>query len=129
MIPLDESQTSITTSSYRVAQGGMEYVKIYTVRSMEKLLRSMSKKMFRVGTDVNAKTPVTKIKSLAKNKPLIIVLGNEEHGISDETKRNCDELVIIPYGSNASNRQIRRIESLNVAQAAAIVLFAATSLD
>ena len=29
VIPLDESQSSITTSSYRVAEGGMEFVKIY----------------------------------------------------------------------------------------------------
>ena len=31
VIPLDESQSSITTSTYRVAEGGMEFVNIYSV--------------------------------------------------------------------------------------------------
>ena len=53
IIPLDEAQSSITTSSYRVAQGGMEYVNIYSVKSIVRLLEAMKGKMLRFGTDVN----------------------------------------------------------------------------
>ena len=116
IIPLDEAQSSVTTSSYRVAQGGMEYVHIYCIRSISKLLSAMKGKMTRLGTDVRAQMPISDIPSLCKGKPALIVLGNEEHGISDEVKQNCDALVTIP-GSTG------QIESLNVAQAAAIILY------
>ncbi|MCR4821755.1 MAG: RNA methyltransferase [Treponema sp.] len=125
VIPRDEAQSSVTTSSYRVAQGGMEYVNVYSIQSIEKLLLSMKGKMLRFGTDVRATMPVSEIPDLCneKNKPALIVLGNEEHGISPLVRRNCDELVIIPFSNEGSRDQGRPIESLNVAQAAAIVLY------
>lgn len=121
VIPLDEAQSSVTTSSYRVAQGGMEYVNVYSIRSISKLLKAMKGKMVRFGTDVRANTTVDKIPSLCDGKPALIVLGNEEHGISDEVRENCDYLVIIPFSDGGNEK--RPIESLNVAQAASIVLY------
>ena len=123
VIPLDEAQSSVTTSSYRVAQGGMEYVNVYSIKSISKLLMALKGKMLRLGTDVNASVPVEKIRDLRKGKPVIIVLGNEEHGISKEVKQNCDELIIIPFAGEGKKVGERPIESLNVAQAAAIVLY------
>ncbi len=123
IIPLDEAQSSITTSSYRVAQGGMEYVNIYSVKSISRLLEAMKGKMVRFGTDVNAKQTVNKIKELSKGKGSLIVLGNEENGISKIVKENCDELIIIPFTDSSNEKTERPIESLNVAQAAAIVLY------
>ena len=106
VIPLDEAQSSVTTSSYRVAQGGMEYVNVYSIRSITKLLTAMKGKMIRFGTDV---------------------LGNEEHGISDEVRKNCDYLVLIPFSDDPN--ATRPIESLNVAQAAAIFLYECRNLS
>lgn len=118
VIPLDEAQSSITTSSYRVAQGGMEFVTVYSIRSISKLMTAMKGKMVRFGTDVKAETPIGKIEELSGQKPVLIVLGNEEHGISNEVKENCDHLVLIPFGG-----EDRKLESLNVAQAASIILY------
>ena len=118
VIPLDEAQTSVTTSSYRVAQGGIEFVNVYTIRSIEKLLASMKGKMVRIGTDVAAQTKVSEIPALCEKKPALIILGNEERGISRAAKENCDHLVRIPFGGKRQN-----IESLNVAHAASIVLY------
>lgn len=125
VIPRDEAQSSVTTSSYRVAQGGMEYVNIYSIQSIEKLLVSMQGKMLRFGTDVRGRTPIEKIPELCneKKKPALIVLGNEEHGISGLVRRNCDELVTIPFTAGAGEGKAQPIESLNVAQAAAIILY------
>ena len=120
IIPINEAQSSITTSSYRVAQGGMEYVHIYCVHSIVRLLQAMKGKMVRFGTDVAAKEPVSSISALRKEKPALIVLGNEEHGISREVKSNCDYLVTIPFGAANGEQQL---ESLNVAQASAIILY------
>jgi len=126
VIPLDESQSSITTSSYRVAQGGMELVNIYSVNSIPKLLLSMKGKMVSFGTDLKAKKHVSEIPAACGGKPALIVLGNEEHGISSEVRKCCDELVIIPFASSddfANAKKTAPVESLNVAQAASIILY------
>ena len=101
----------------------MEHVNIYSIRSIEKLLVSMKGKMVRFGTDVRGKTPVEKIPELSKNKPALIVLGNEEHGISRTVRENCDERVTIPWQADFNPDEKQPIESLNVAQAAAIILY------
>ncbi|MCQ2612947.1 MAG: RNA methyltransferase [Treponemataceae bacterium] len=127
VIPLDESQSSVTTSSYRIAQGGMEKVNIYGIQSPAFLLSDLKDKMVRFGTDVRGKIPISKMNALCSakrsdgteyKKPAIIVLGNEEHGISAEVRSNCDYLVTIPTPAAGA------IESLNVAQAATVILYA-----
>ena len=130
VIPRDEAQSSVTTSSYRVAQGGMEYVNVYSIQSIEKLLVSMKGKMVRFGTDVRATTPVSEISALCaqKQKPALIVLGNEEHGISRIVRDNCDALITIPFCADFGEKKSQPIESLNVAQAAAIILYEARDI-
>ena len=148
VIPLDEAQSTITTSSYRVAEGGMEYVNIYSVRSSARLLEALKGKMLRVGTDLKASKTVAELKksltaaekspsssgkektaaseksnTMAQQKPLLIILGNEEHGISDIVKQNCDELVIIPWSGMEAGKKSACIDSLNVAQAASIIFY------
>lgn len=125
VIPLDEAAATVTTSTYRVAKGGMERVKVWTVQSMTRLLQDLKGRMVRFGTDVRCSIPISRMNELRSVKgtdrklPAAIVLGNEEHGISDEIKENCDHLVIIPSPADD-------IESLNVAQAAAIILYELT---
>ncbi|MFC2280469.1 MAG: TrmH family RNA methyltransferase, partial [Treponema socranskii subsp. buccale] len=55
-------------------------------------------------------------------KPLLIVLGNEEDGISDDVRKNCDECVIIPFAGFTEGSE-PAIQSLNVAQAASVILY------
>lgn len=127
IIPLDEAQSSITTSSYRVAEGGMEYVNIYSVNSSARLLQALAGKMIRIGTDLKATKTSADIPMLRKSKkPILAVLGNEEHGISDSVRSNCDELIIIPWGSMKSGQQESLVDSLNVAQASAIIFYEMT---
>ena len=129
IIPLDESQSSITTSSYRVAEGGMEYVNIYSVKSSERLLQALSQKVLRIGTSLDAKKPVSFLKQAVNStpkKPVLVVLGNEEHGISDSIKKNCDELVIIPWAGMNNGVSQSSVDSLNVAQAASIIFYEMT---
>lgn len=128
VIPLDEAQTSITTSSYRVAEGGMEYVNIFSVNSTARLLEALKGKMIRVGTDLSAKKSVGDLKAISDNgkKPVLIILGNEEKGISDIVKQNCDELVIIPWGGMAAGQKESLVDSLNVAQASSIIFYELT---
>lgn len=123
IIPLDEAQSSITTSSYRVAEGGMEYVNIYSVNSSARLLEALKGKMVRIGTALEAKKPVSSLKEICGKKPALIILGNEENGISDVVKQNCDELIIIPWGGMKAGVSESLVDSLNVAQASSIIFY------
>ena len=123
VIPLDEAQSSITTSSYRVAEGGMEFVHIYSVKSIEFLLKDMAGKMMRFGTSLDATKKVSEMRDACKGKGALIVLGNEEKGISKEVKRNCDELIIIPFAGMGSDAEGPKVDSLNVAQAASVIMY------
>ena len=124
VIPEDDATSAITTSSYRIAEGGMEFVNIYSVRSIGKLLEALKGSMVRIGTDLAERSKSSRdIKNLCKGKPAIVILGNEEHGISDESRKNCDELVIIPFAGMTGGAKNSPVDSLNVAQAASIVLY------
>ncbi len=122
IIPEDEAQSSITTSSYRVAEGGMEFVNVYSIKSIPALLEAVKDKMVRVGTAVDAKTPLSKLQLICGQKPSLIILGNEEHGISDAVKSACDELIVIPTNARFVGH-VAPVESLNVAQAASVILY------
>jgi len=122
VIPADESQSAITTSSYRIAQGGMEFVDIYSANSIARFMEAVRGRMMRIGTDLRAKKTLAEIAGIRGEKPLLIVLGNEEDGISDDVRKNCDECVIIPFVGFAEGSE-PAIQSLNVAQAASIILY------
>lgn len=121
IITCDEASSSITTSSYRIAEGGMEFVNIYSVNSVPRLMQRVEGGMFRIGSDLAADTPASKMQSLARGRPVLLVMGNEEKGISAAARSLCDALVIIP--GDSGTREERNIESLNVAQAASILLY------
>lgn len=122
VIPVDEAQSSITTSSYRVAQGGMEYISLYSVHSIPHLMQDLEGKMVRVGTEVRAEKTLTDFSSAVGDKPVFLVLGNEEHGISKQVIENCDVLIRIA-GAPINSDGDTAIESLNVAQAATLFFY------
>ncbi len=130
VIPLDEAQSSVTTSSYRVAQGGMEFVQLFCVASIPKLMKDLEGKMLRLGTEVRAKKTLKDLPSIVKDKPVLLVLGNEEHGISQNVIDNCDELIRIAGKEQPSYGNTIRtaVESLNVAQAATLFFYELSKL-
>ena len=71
-----------------------------------------------IGTDLQAKKSVSELQSICKNKNALIVLGNEEKGISESVRKLCDELIIIPAKTS--------MDSLNVAQASSIIFYELT---
>ena len=105
----------------------MEYVNIYSVNSSVRLLEALKGKMLRVGTDLTAKKTVDFLSTpQARKMPALIVLGNEEHGISEAVRKNCDELVIIPWGGMGAGASESLVDSLNVAQAASVIFYELT---
>ncbi|MCL1815624.1 MAG: RNA methyltransferase [Treponema sp.] len=119
----EEEAKRLTTSAYRVAEGGMEYVEFRSIRSPAAFLRSVSKKLITIGTDPRARIRIRDIPYLEEVKQkktgaghpgMILVIGNEETGLPGEIREQCSIMARIP-GTGA-------IESLNAAQAAALFL-------
>ena len=117
-----DSEAMLTTSAYRVAEGGMEHVTIKSVRSTQAFLKDASRSLITIGTDVKARQRIENLKRLidekqkTKNlsKGIALVIGNEETGLPDEVKEACSLMVRIP-GTGL-------MQSLNAAQAATLFM-------
>ncbi len=118
VIPDDPEQAKPCEAAYRVAEGGMEHVEIHAVTSLAGFI-SEARPFFRVvGTSVRGAAPVvgreTRVATpKAPERPVALVLGNEERGLAPDVAAACDALVRIPGGG--------AIESLNVSAAAAVL--------
>ncbi|MBD5781849.1 RNA methyltransferase [Pelagicoccus sp. NFK12] len=103
--------------AYRAARGGLDMVDLRLVDNVPSFLKGVRKTHFVIGVDLEgpglpehlAICPEEEI-----DKPVAIVIGNEESGLLDSTKQECSVLVGIP-GSGA-------IDRLDVATEAALLL-------
>lgn len=111
-----DKEARLTTSAYRVAEGGMEYVRIRTVGNIEAFVKDAAKKILILGAHHRARLRLQDLPTLIEPPycGVAVVVGNEERGLSPEVEQACSYLVRIP-GSG-------QIESLNVAQAATLFL-------
>lgn len=107
-------QAGPSDASYRVAEGGMEHVELYRARHFAKALRGLRHSHRVIGAAAENGKPIAAIST--GDKPMALVLGNEQNGLPRDTQRVCDELVTIP-GSGS-------VQSLNVAATAAILIYA-----
>ena len=91
----------------------MAYVEISRVRSLPVFLRELVLAGYEVvGAATRGGRP--DVRSAAE-KPIALVLGNEEQGLTPAVAETCTRLVTLP-GSG-------KVESLNVSVAAAILLW------
>lgn len=99
-------------ASYRVAEGGFEYLEIVRATNFARAVRDLRASFRVLGASAEGGKAFEALK--ADKRPDALILGNEEHGLSPATAAACDALVTIP-GSGA-------VQSLNVAASAAILL-------
>ncbi|HTO03672.1 MAG TPA: RNA methyltransferase [Opitutus sp.] len=113
ILPDDPAAALPGEAAHRVAEGGMAYVEIARVRSLPVFLRELVLAGYEV---VGAATRGGRadVRS-SSGKPIALVLGNEERGLSPPVAETCTRLVTLP-GSGT-------VESLNVSVAAAILLW------
>jgi len=109
----DPASAKPGAAAYRVSEGGMEAIEIWTVPEIAPFLRALSAAGYDVvaaatrgGADAGACATTA--------GPWALVLGNEEHGLPPDVQAACTRLVTIP-GSG-------RIESLNVSASAAVLI-------
>lgn len=99
-------------AAYRVSEGGLEMLDLYRTRNLPNALLAMDSMYRTVATSLSR--DAMPLAELPRDRPIALVLGNEENGISPEVLAVCRRQVRIS-GSG-------RVQSLNVAQAAAVLL-------
>jgi len=107
-------QAVITPSAARTAEGALELVPLYHCTDLPSALRDFKAragKPFVLGADPDGGRPLYEIEV---SFPCVLVLGNEQQGLSGRVKRRCDSLARIPGNGG--------MQSLNVAVAAGIIL-------
>ena len=105
---------SVTPAVRRVAAGAAEVVPVARVNNLSQAVDEARRAgLWLVGLDQGASEDLWTSKLL--ERPLGLVLGSEDRGISPGVREHCDGLVGIP--------SLGRLESLNVAVAGAIGMF------
>lgn len=101
----------LTPAVVKAAAGAIEYIPIATVSGIPAAIAQAERAgVWSVGLDANGETSIFAVSVV--DRPLMLVFGSEGAGLSRLARERCDVLAQIPlYG---------RIESLNVAAAAAI---------
>lgn len=104
-------------AAYRTSEGGLEVLDLFKTRDLPAALAELQPFYRTVAASL---TPdAQQLAALPRDRPLALVLGHEERGVSAEVLAVCRRQVRIP-GSGA-------VQSLNVAQAAAVLLHFLTS--
>ncbi len=101
-------------AAHRVAEGGLEGVEVFLVKDLIAHVRALSAAGYDVvGAATRGGRPDVVVGGA--RKPVALVLGNEEHGVSSMVAAACTRLVTIP-GSG-------KVESLNVSVASAVLMW------
>lgn len=111
----DPASARPNDAAYRVAEGGFEHLTVYLASDLPAFLAAWRKEG---ATIIGASTQGAALKLQPSAVPptaTALVLGNEEHGLSQEVAAACTRLVTIP-GAN-------QMDSLNVSAAGAVLLW------
>jgi TrmH RNA methyltransferase len=106
------SQAGPSAAAHRVAEGGLEYVQLYHASRLPTLLKRLKPAFRVIGTALERGQALGDIRC---DRPIALVLGNEERGLDTATLAACDEVVTIQGAGT--------VQSLNVAATAAILIY------
>jgi TrmH RNA methyltransferase len=120
-----------SASSYRIAEGALEHLLLYRA-PLPAAIGALRRGGFRViGTALGRATPLADFRGAdsCRDRPVALVLGNEERGVDPTTLALCDTVVTIPGITipGVATPGAGGVQSLNVAAAAAILLYVLTS--
>lgn len=124
----DDGAVRLSTSAYRVARGALSRITVYRDDSAAAFVERCTGILPTVGADHRApdeirmfaatlskSSPGGRIAGTGVGRACALVLGNEETGLSESVRKACTRLVRIA-GTGT-------VESLNVSQAAAVLLY------
>ena len=112
IVPLKNS-APVNSEAIRSSAGALTRIPVHRAGSLRNTLKALAAE----GMQIVAATEKSRklLYDADLTKPTVIVMGNEEKGVSKEIMKLCDEQLAIPM--------IGTIESLNVSAAAAVMLF------
>lgn len=110
LLSSDRRQADLSDSAFRTAEGGLEHLEVWRARDLPALLRDMRGSLLTVAAVATGGAPAS---ALPRDRPIALVLGNEEHGLPPATLEACEARLTLG-GSGL-------VESLNVAAAAAVM--------
>ena len=99
-------------AAYRTAEGGLEWLELFRTRDLPRAMGLLEPHYRTVAASLGREA--TTLAELPRDRPVALVLGHEETGVSAAVLAACRRQVRIG-GSG-------RVQSLNVAQAAAVLL-------
>lgn len=103
---------AITHHSYKTSAGTLSTLPIFIVANLVRTLKFLQQEQFWVvGLDGHTQTALT---DYTFDSPSVIVMGSEDKGMKELTRKTCDTLLKIPMND--------AVESLNIAVAAGITL-------
>ena len=120
----DDGAARLSTSAYRVARGALSRITVYRDDSAAAFVKRCAGVLPTVGADHRTTLEIRHFAStMNKNmapatgtpQGIAMVLGNEETGLSESVRKACTALVRIGGAGT--------VESLNVSQAAAVLLY------
>ncbi|MEW6058466.1 MAG: 23S rRNA (guanosine(2251)-2'-O)-methyltransferase RlmB [Bdellovibrionota bacterium] len=115
LLPKDRA-AAINNTVYRVASGGLEYLRIARVTNLVSALKELKEiGLWSVGFSEHAPKSLSELKN---DFPSILIIGNEEKGIRPLVRENCDFLVSMKGRGD--------LKSLNASVAAALAMAWAT---
>ncbi|MSR70827.1 RNA methyltransferase [Candidatus Kaiserbacteria bacterium] len=113
---LPEHGTAPVTGTVIKVSAGMAFrIPLVSVGSAKQTLVDLKKRGYKV-YGLAADGGATPLPQARFDAPAVFILGNEGAGIADDIRKLCDEVLAIPMDP--------RCESLNVAAAAAVTLYA-----
>jgi len=112
VVPQDHT-SGLTAVVAKASAGVSEWFPVISVPNLARFIQQQKSNGFWVVGLVE--DAVENVSELSQDRPIILVLGNEGKGIRPLSRRHCDWLVSIPGNPEVS--------SLNVSNAAAVVLF------
>jgi TrmH RNA methyltransferase len=99
-------------AAYRVSEGGLEWLDLFKSRNLPNVIAAIEPYYRTVATSLSR--DAVPLAELPRDRPIALVLGNEENGVSPAVLEACRRQVRIAGAG--------RVQSLNVAQAAAVLL-------
>jgi TrmH RNA methyltransferase len=109
----DSRQADLSDAAFRTAEGGLEHLEVWRAHDLPALLRDMRGSVLTVAAVATGGAPPG---ALPRDRPIALVLGNEEHGLPSPTLEACEARLTLG-GSGL-------VESLNVSAAAAVLFHA-----
>ena len=109
----DPRQADLSDAAFRTSEGGLEHLRVLRARNLPALLKGMRGRYLTVAGVAAGGVPPA---AIPRDRAIALILGNEEDGLPAATREACEAAVTLP-GSG-------RVESLNVAAAAAVLIHA-----